>query len=176
MIEEIRLKFLTYINSLTIYDYVAFGWLIFFILIILVLIVLLSRKKPKLAIFMLLFTLLLIVVAPIGIKYFLDMSVRKVELFDKKVTKLNYDSSLILTAKLKNSGKITYKKCFISAKVFKIENNKYKDILNRLKPMRIKTISIDKRLHEGDVTDFKIIIDGFKYGGDFNTSLSAECY
>ncbi len=176
MIEEIRLKLFTYLHSLTIYDYVAFGWLLFLITIILVLIVLLARKKPKLAIWMTLLTLILIIAGPFGIKYFLDKSVRKVELLDTNITKLHYAQSLIITGKLKNSGKVKLQRCFISATVFQTFRNKYKNMLFRLKPLRKKTIFLEENLSKGDKKGFKIVIDHFNYSRDFNTTLHAECY
>ena len=106
MLENLKQSFIDYANSLSIYDYAAFGWLIFLFIIILTLAILLGRKKPSLAIFLVMIAILLMFVAPFSIKYFLDKTVRKVDVVTDKISKLHYASSLIVTGHLSNSGKV----------------------------------------------------------------------
>ena len=176
MIENLKGSFLDYLHALTLYDYAAFGWLLFLFLIILTLAILLGRKKPRLAISLIIVTILLMFVAPFGLKYFLDKTVRKVDVVMDKVSKLNYASSLIVLGHLSNDGKVPFKKCRINAKVFKIDENKYKNMLNSLKPLRNKTIVLDKNISEGEEAVFKIVFENFKTTKEYNVSLSAECY
>ena len=176
MIENIKNSFLDYIHALTLYDYAAFGWLLFLFLIILTLAILLGRKKPRLAIALIMITILLMFVAPFGIKYFLDNTVRKVDVVTDKISKLHYASSLIVAGHLSNAGKVPFQKCRINAKVFKVSDNKYTNILNNLKPLRNKTIVVDKNISQGEEAVFKIVFEDFKYTKDYNVSLSASCY
>jgi ATP-dependent phosphoenolpyruvate carboxykinase len=118
----------------------------------------------------------LIFVAPFGVKFFLDQSVRKVEVITDKITKLNFASSLIITGHIKNEGKIAYKKCQITAKVIKYDENEYKNTLNSLKPIISKSIDINKSISKGEEALFKIVIDDFKYKKDYNVTLSGVCY
>jgi len=176
MIGNLKANFLDYVHALTLYDYVAFGWLLFLFLIILTLAILLGRKKPRLAISLIMMTILLMFVAPFGLKYFLDKTVRKVDVVMDKVSKLHFASSLIVTGHLSNDGKVPFQKCRINAKVFKIDENKYKNMLNSLKPLRNKTIVVDKNISQGEEAVFKIVFENFKTTKDYNVSLSAECY
>ena len=63
-------------------------------------------------------------IAPFGIKFFLDKTVRKVDVVTEKVSKLHFASSLIITGHLTNDGKVPFQKCRVNAKVFKISENK----------------------------------------------------
>ena len=176
ILENLKQSFLDYTHALTLYDYAAFGWLLFLFLIILTLAILLGRKKPRLAISLILVTILLMFVAPFGIKYFLDKTVRKVEVITDKVSKLHFASSLIITGHLRHAGKVPVTKCRVNAKIFKIDENKYKNMLNSLKPLRNKTIVVDKNISQGEEAVFKIVFENFKTTKDYNVSLSAECY
>jgi hypothetical protein len=176
MLENLKGSFLDYMHALSMYDYIAFGWLLFLFLIILTLAILLGRKKPRLAIVLIMITILLMFVAPFGLKYFLDNTVRKVDVVVDKVSKLHFASSLIVAGHLSNDGKVPFQKCRINAKVFKIDENKYKNMLNNLKPLRNKTIVVDKNISQGEEAVFKIVFENFKTTKDYNVSLSAECY
>ncbi|HIP46081.1 MAG TPA: DUF2393 domain-containing protein [Campylobacterales bacterium] len=176
MLKNIKENLLDYVHSLTVYDYAAFGWLLFLFLIFLTLAILLGRKKPTLAIALIMITILLMFVAPFGIKYFLDTTVRKVDVVTDKVAKLHFASSLIVTGHITNAGKVPYQKCRINAKVFKISENKYRNILNNLKPLRNKTIVVDKNISQGEEAMFKIVFENFKYSKEYNVSVSGACY
>ncbi len=176
MIANLKSSFIDYIQALTLYDYAAFGWLLFLFLIILTLAILLGRKKPTLALSLIMIVILLMFVAPFGMKYFLDTTVRKVVVVTDKVAKLHFASSLIITGHIINSGKVPYQKCRVNAKVFKISENKYKNILNSLKPLRNKTIVVDKNISQGEQAVFKIVFDKFTYTKEYNVTLSARCY
>ncbi len=176
MLQHYKQSLIDYMHALTVYDYAAFGWLLFLFLIILTLAILLGRKKPTLAITLIMIVILLMFIAPFGIKYFLDTTVRKVEVVTDKISKLHYASSLIVTGHLINAGKVPYQKCRINAKVFKISDNKYKNILNNLKPLRNKTILLDENISEGEEVVFKIVFENFRYSKEYNVTLSGACY
>ena len=176
ILQNLKQSLIDYTHALTIYDYAAFGWLLFLFFIILTLAILLGRKKPTLAISLIMIVILLMLVAPFGIKYFLDKTVRKVEVVTDKVSKLHFASSLIVTGHLNNDGKVPLHRCRVNAKVFKIDKNKYKNILNNLKPLRNKTIVVDKNISQGESAMFRIVFENFRYSKEYNLSLSAECY
>ena len=176
MLQNLKQNLVDYTNALTMYDYAAFGWLVFLFSIILILAILLGRKKPTLAIMLIMITILLIFIAPFGIKYFLDNTVRKVDVVTDKISKLHFASSLIIAGHLRNDGKVPFQKCRITAKVFKINENKYKNILNNLKPLENKTIVVDKNISQGEEAVFKIVFENFTYSKEYNVSLSGVCY
>ena len=174
--ETLKQSLIDYAHALTVYDYAAFAWLLFLFVIILTLAILLGRKKPTLAIFLVLISIFLMFVAPFGIKYFLDETVRKVQVATDTVSQLHYASSLIVTGHLRNDGKISFKKCRVSAKVLKITGNEYKDMLQTLKPLRNQTIVVDKNISQGEQAVFQIVFEQFTYDQEYNVSLSAVCY
>jgi len=161
---------------LTIYDYILFGWLIFSLLLIFVLIILLAKKRPKLATILALFSVVLVLVAPFGIKYLLDQSVRKVIVKKNKIVKLKFSSSLIVTAEITNSGNIDFHTCQIDTKVIRYDPNKIKFAINSLKPIRSVSKIIDKNLTVGDTLPFKVVFEDFKYKGDYNITMEGVCY
>jgi len=161
---------------MSIYDYIAIGWFIFVLLLLFVLILLLARKKPKLAAWLALLSTILIIVAPFGIKYFLDQSVRKVEVLTQKVVKLNFANSLVVSGKIINEGNVDFHSCKIDAKVIRYDPNKFKFAINSLKPIRSISKIIDKNLTIGDTIPFKMVFENFNYKGDFNITLEGVCY
>ncbi len=174
--EQIKNNLLTYLHSFSIYDAIAFGWLGFLLLILFVLVVLLARKKPRLATFLLLISILALFIGPFGIKYFLDKSVRKVDLKLEKTTQLNFAKSLVVNGTLTNSALVRFHTCQINATIYHSEKNPYKNMLSQLNPLRSKTIKLDKALEMGESEPFKIIFENFDYKGDYNVSLTGSCY
>lgn len=166
-----------YVYSLTIYDYVAFGWLAFLLIVIFSLsVMMMMRKKLRCSILLMLVTIFLIFAAPISIKLFLDKSVRKVAILDQNHTILNFSKSLIVTAKLENRGKIDLHKCYINSKVLKTPENFFKDILNYLKPIEKKTIILTEDLSQNQIKEFKVVFENFKYSENYDVIVKAECY
>jgi hypothetical protein len=177
LINSIKESFITYFHSFTINDFIAFGWVGIFIVTLLMLVVLLIVGRRYLfAIFLFLISIIVIVVAPFGIKYLMQHAIRKTDVKIESVTKLNFTPSIVIVGSLKNIGKIDFKKCYIRAYLYKSDSDKYKNMLNRLKPLKIETIVLEKDIKKGDIEDFKMVIKNFKFSGDFNTSVEAECY
>jgi aromatic ring-opening dioxygenase LigB subunit len=158
------------------YDYIAFGWLFGLLLMMILTALLSANKKPKLASFLIFTSFILMFTAPIGIKIFLDKTVRKVEILDQNSTKLNFSKALVITGKIKNQGKIDLHKCYINAKVLKTSNNKYLDFLYNLKPIRKRTILTEANLSKEKFEEFKVVFEKFNYKKEYRVSLSAECY
>ncbi len=176
MLKNLKISLVDYVNSLTLYDYLAYGWLVFLLFLLLLLSVLLFRKKPNLASFLLLISFISMFVGPVFIKIFLDKTVRKVEVIDQNNTLLNFSNSLIVTGKLQNRGKIDFYVCHVSVKVLKASEDKYKNILNSIKPIRKKSIIIDANISKNKNREFKVIFEEFKYKNGYNIVVSSECY
>jgi len=176
MIKQLKASLTDYIHTLTMYDYVAFGWL-FGLLIMMILTALLSSKsKPKLASFLIFFSFILMFIGPIGVKLFLDKTIRKVKIIDQNSTKLNFSKLLVVTGKIENHGKIDLKKCYVSAKVLKISDNKYLNFLYNLKPIRKRTIITEANISKDTSEEFKVVFEKFNYKKDYRVAVSAECY
>ncbi len=172
---NLKKSLLNYIDHLTIYDYVAFGWLGLLIVLMLFLAILL-RKKASLSISLLLLAMLLMFLAPLPIKLFLDQTIRKSEIKTISINEMKYAKSLVIVGELKNSSKIDFDICNIEAKVLRFDNNKYKNILYSIKPLLKKTIYINEAILKEQTTPFKIVFPKFHYEKDYNVTLSATCY
>ena len=173
---NLKQSLIEYLNTFTIYDYLSYGWLIATFFTILMLATLIAKKKPTLSIFLVLFSFMILIAGPIGVKIFLDNTIRKSVIKTIDIKQLNFSDSLIIKGELQNISKIDFQKCTIKASVIKYSNNLLKDTLNNLKPLRDKSITIDKQIKRDDFLPFKIVINNFKYKKDFNVTLSANCF
>ncbi len=176
MLKGLKQRLTDYTDSLTMYDYAAFGWLLFLLIALILLAILSSKKKPKLAASLIFFTFVLMFTAPLGIKIFLDKSVRKVEIQDQNHTHLNFSKALVITGKLHNLGKINMHKCYIKTKVLKQTDNKYLNILYNLKPIRQRTTILDENITQDSSKELKVVFEKFNYQKEYRVTLSAECY
>lgn len=176
MLKSLKQRLTDYTDSLTMYDYAAFGWLLFLLVVLILLSILFSKKKPKLATFMILFSFIMMFTAPIGIKIFLDNSVRKVEIQDQNHTYLSFSKALVVTGKIHNLGKINMNKCYIKTKILKQTDNKYLNMLYYLKPIKQRTIVLDKNISKNSSKELKVVFEKFNYQKEYRVSLSAECY
>jgi hypothetical protein len=114
--------------------------------------------------------------APLGIKIFLDKSVRKVEIKDQNHTLLNFSKALVVTGKLYNLGKIDMHKCYIKTKILRQTDNKYLNILYNLKPIAKRTTILDENITRNSSKELKVVFEKFNYQKEYRVTLSAECY
>ncbi len=176
MLQGLKHRFIDYSHSLTMFDYFAYGWLFFLLIVLILLALLFSKKKPKLSISLIFLTFILMFTAPLGIKIFLDQTVRKVEIQDQNQTYLKFSKALLVTGKITNIGKVDMKKCYIITKVLKKSKNKYINLLYALKPIVKRTIIMDKNITQYKSQEFKVLFEKFKYPKEYQVTVSAECY
>lgn len=176
MLKGLKQRLNDYADTLTMYDYAAFGWLLFLLIVLILLALLFSKKSPKMASLLIFLTFTLMFTAPIGLKIFLDSTVRKVEVLDQNHTHLNFSKSLIVTGNLHNLGKIDMKKCYIQTKILKQTENKYLNMLYSLKPIRKRTTILDENLTQNSNKELKVVFEKFNYTKAYRVTLSAECY
>jgi hypothetical protein len=176
MFKNLKASLTDYIHTLTVYDYAAFGWLFGLLFMMILTALLSSNKKPKLASFLIFFSFILMFTGPIGIKLFLDKTVRKVNIIDQNSTKLNFSKSLVITGKIENHGKINLHKCYLNTKVLKISDNKYLNFLYNLKPIRKRTVVTEANISKDESEEFKVVFEKFNYKKDYSVSITAECY
>ncbi len=176
MLKNLKQRLTDYTDSFTMYDYAAFGWLLFLLAVLILLALLYSKKKPKLAASLIFFTFTLMLTAPMGIKIFLDSTIRKVDVHDQNHTLLNFSKALVVTGNLKNLGKIDIKKCYIQTKILKETENKYLNILYNLKPIRKRTTILDENISQNSTKELKIVFEKFNYQKAYRVTQFAECY
>ena len=166
-------KLLTFIDGLIMYDYILFG-VSFTLFILFIILALLLRRKLILAVFILLLGFATLVLGPtLGYlqmhKYLFKNSVHVIS-----QKKLNFVQAVILKGTVTNESKFDFSECKITAEVYKVTKNKYKNYLFRLKPF-MKMSIIQRDLPKGQTREFKIIIEPFQYQKDFNVSVGANC-
>jgi hypothetical protein len=176
MLKDIKLRFLDYIHHLTIYDYFALSMVGVFFLFSFIIFIMIARKRLGLGLFWLMLSLIVVFISPVGIKIYFDKTVKKIELIDKKEYKLNFAKKLVLKGKIKSKAKVDFKKCRVFAKIIKEDKNKYKNILNNLKPKRYLSILLNKELKRGETMPYKIVFDDFKPKYKYKVKVYGECY
>lgn len=164
---------MTFIDGLIMYDYILFG-VSFILFILFIILALLLRKKMILAVFFILLGFTTLVLGPtLGYiqmhKYLFKNSVH---LLSQK--KLNFVQAVIVKGTVTNESKFDFAECKITAEVYKVTKNKYKNYLFRLKPFAQMSI-IQRDLPKGQTREFKIIIEPFRYQKDYNVSVGANC-
>ena len=173
---EIKKNLLIYLTHLSVYEYIAYGWVILLFIFLLIFSIVISSKKPILSVFLIFFNFVFLVFSPLFVSVLMDKSVRKTKIFIEKRERLHYGNSLIVEGKVINIGKIDFDMCKVNMKVYKVSKSFLKNYLYLLKPLGKKTIWIRKPLKRKNQESFKIVLDPFYYKGDFNISVKAECY
>ena len=172
---DLRERIFDYAHHLTIYDYFAYSWVLITFVFLIIFVFILMKKSPKIAILLFFIASLFLMFSPIFVKIIFDKSIKKVEIIDKDIKKLNFSHMLIIQGKIKNKAKIDFDKCRVFAFVIKKSDNKYKQFLNHLKFKRYLSIVINKQLKRGESLPFKLIFKEF-YEDSYITKIYGECY
>ena len=166
-------KFIAFMDSLILYDYILFGsiFLLFFILILLAL---LLRAKPRISLFLVISSFLFLFIAPFVGYIQMHNYIFKKELSVVKQKKLQFTKAVIVWGQLKNSSQRDFQSCKITAIFHKASKNKYKNYIYSFKLIQQMSI-IKKDITQGSKIDFKIIVDPFTYTKAYNIKLKADC-
>jgi len=176
MLEDLKLRILDYAHHLTIYDYFAYSMVGVFFLFSFLIFIMIIKKRLGLGLLWLFFSIVTVLISPVAIKIYFDKTVKKIEIVDKSEKKLNFAKMLIVEGKIKSLAKIDFKKCRVFVKVVKIDKNKYKNILNNLKPKRYLSILLDRELKKGESLPFKAVFKDFKPKYEYKIKVDGECY
>ncbi len=166
-------KLLTFIDGLITYDYILFG-VSFVLFILFIVLALLLRKKMFLALIFIVLAFASLVLGPtIGYvqmhKYLFKNSTK---LLSQK--KLSFVQAVVVKGSITNESKFDFTECKITAEVYKVSKNKYRNYLLKLKPFQKMSI-IEYNVQKGKTKEFKIIIEPFRYERDYNISLKGNC-
>jgi len=166
-------KLLTFIDGLIMYDYILFT-ASFILFILFVVLALLLRKKLFIALVFILLGFATLILGPtlgyMQMHQYLFKNSTKI-LSQKK---LNFVQAVVVKGTLTNESKFNFAKCKITAEVYKVSKNKYKNYLLKLKPFQKMSI-LERDVPKGQTREFKIIIEPFTYQKDYNISLGASC-
>ncbi len=162
-----------FINGLIPYDYALFGG-VFLLFIIFIIIGLMLRHKIILSLLFILLAFTTLLVGPtVGyIKMHEYLYKNSLTLTSQK--HLQFSKAVVVYGTLTNESKKYFKVCKITANVYAVTSNKYKNYLKKLKPFQKMSI-LEKDIAVGEIRKFKIIVEPFTYNRDYNISLGADC-
>lgn len=176
-IDALKLSLLTYIKHFGLYDYLAFGWLIFTFLILIVLASLIAKRSSVASLLLIILALILLIVSPFFIKMKLGETLRSTKNEVTLVKKLTFSDSLIVEGTLYNNANQDFTLCLIQTSIFKESEEKgLKAFINRLKPIANQSILVKQDFPKEGFIEFQNVFDNFTYSGDVNASLKVECY
>lgn len=167
---------ITYINHFSVYDYAAYAWLILLFFVTILLCVFIAKKSPLFSILIFIISLGLLFVGPFIIKKYLDEYIRPTQNKTLSIKKLTFSDALIVVGEIKNISKKDYSICNIQLNVHKTSNSYFKDLINRLKPLRKKTISLHETLEVNATKELRVVFDNYTSTNDVNVSIDSTCY
>ncbi|MDK9692731.1 MAG: DUF2393 domain-containing protein [Sulfurimonas sp.] len=166
-------KLSEFIKNLIIYDYILFGSLLALFLLFIILGIIFRHRLGVALFFIFLAFSLLLGGATFGYKAMHDYLFKnETVLLSQK--KLSFTQAAVVYGTLKNVSKKDFKSCEVSATVYRVSGNIWKDTVRRLKPITKMSI-VEENIAIDEERDIKIIIDPFTYGGDYNVTLGADC-
>jgi len=167
---------ITYINHFSVYDYVAYAWLILLFFVTILLCVFIAKKSPLFSILIFIISLGLLLVCPFIIKNYLDDYIRPTQNKTVSIKKLTFSDALIVVGEIKNISKKDYSICNVELNVYKTDSSYFKGLLNKLKPLRKKTISLHETLEVNATKELRVVFDNYTYTNDVNVSINSTCY
>lgn len=173
--DSIRQYLADYIASFTIYDYVAYSWLIVLFCILIILSLMMIKRSIFITLFLIFFSFFVLFFSPIGIKYVLDSHIRKNRIEVQNKRYLHFAKALVVSGKITNTSNLDYAKCRVYVNILKKSSNKYLKYINRLNPLVEKSIVVNKEIKKDEDCDFRVVLDNFNYK-DYNVSVKADCY
>lgn len=173
----LKLSLLTYIKHFGLYDYLAFGWLIVTFLVLIILASLIAKRSSVASLLLIIFALILLVVSPLFIKMKLGETLRSTTTEINMVKKLTFSDSLIVEGMIYNTSNKDFTLCLVQTSVFKqTDAQGLKALINTLKPISNQSIFVKQNLPKEGALEFQSVFDDFRYSGDVNATLKAECY
>ena len=162
-----------FIKGLMVYDYILFGTALFLFILFIILAILL-RQRVAAALFFLLLSIAVLFLGPtVGYiemhKYLFKNSVEL-----KMQKRLKFSQALVVKGVVTNLSRHDFSSCKISANVFRVTANKYKNYIYRLKPF-VKMTIVEKDIPKAKSREFKIIVEPFTYSKEYNVSVEADC-
>ena len=173
--ENAKTIIVDFFNTLSVYDYIGFFLTIFLFTLFLIL-ALLLRRRTKLSIALVLIAFVFFFAGPSAAHIFVKSTMFKSKAKIEEVKKLFYSDTLLIKGTLLYAGKKDANHCVVDAFVHKSSPNMVKDFVYNLKSFKSGSQTLDKLFTKGDSIDFKIVIEPFRYKGDYNITLDSGCF
>lgn len=169
-----RTRIIDFLHTLTLYDYLLFGGILFFFLFLLILSILL-RHKQNLAISLVLLAFITLLTAPIGGYIALHAIVFKYSVKLTTVKDLTYTNALLLQGDINNTSQQTFKECTLFVGVSKISDIKPLNKLYPYLPFRRQTITINGPIKPNESKTFKLLLQPFHYTKRHSVTVLGLC-
>ena len=162
-----------FIEGLLPYDYILFGGsLLLFLLFVILAVV--KRDRVGIALFFIIIAIVVITFVPTYgyVKLHESLFANTVELMSQK--RLQFVEALVLKGKLTNRSQRDFSECKITAKLYPITKNKYKNYILEFKPFQKMSI-VERDIPKAKTKEFKMIVEPFHYRYKFGVQLKADC-
>jgi len=169
-----RTRIIDFLHTLTLYDYLLFGGILFFFLFLLILSILL-RHKQTLAISLVLVAFITLLTAPIGGYIALHAIVFKYSVKLTTVKDLTYTNALLVKGDINNTSQQTFKECTLLVGVSKISKIKPLNKLYPYLPFRRQTITVSGPIKPNDSRPFKLLLQPFHYTKRHSVTVIGLC-
>lgn len=147
--------------NLTFYHYGVAGFLgVVFILFFILAVML--RKKPLVSALFFLFSALMSGPAMLGGYVLTEEYLRRVDVTEFNVKRLEFVKAFVITGSVKNSGKLPFKKTYIKVKFVKKDSRWWMQIKNFYTPVAEELFTIDETIGVGASSEFKFLADTTK--------------
>ncbi|OHE07258.1 MAG: hypothetical protein A2513_10565 [Sulfurimonas sp. RIFOXYD12_FULL_33_39] len=162
-----------FIKELIIYDYMLFGGVLVVFLLFMILGIV-FRHKTVLALSLILFSFIFLIVGSIFGYIEMHKFLFKNTTAITSQKKLTFTKAVVIEGTIKNISKRDFQSCKITAKVYKLTPNEFKNYVLKLKPINKMSI-IESDILKDEEREIKIIVEPFVYVGDYNITLGADC-
>lgn len=163
-----------FLHTLSLYDYLLFGGIIFLFLLFLILSIL-FRHKQTLAISLVLLAFISLLVAPIGGYIALHALMYKHTVTLTTVKDLTFTDALLIKGDINNTSNQTFKECTLYVGVSKISPIKPLNKIYPYLPFRRQTITIKGPIEVNGSETFKLLIQPFHYTKRHSVTVIGQC-
>ena len=168
-----KARLATFIDHLTLYDYLLFGGSVALFILLLILALLLRRNRFA-ALLCTLIAVAVIFTAPTYGYVKLNDFIYKHELKVDEMKALEFSDALLVRGTLTNRSKRDFSYCEITAGTYKVSGNPVLDLLYPLNPFRQGSMRVES-IPKGGEAGFKLFVEPFHYSKEYNLSIGATC-
>lgn len=163
-----------FLHTLSLYDYLLFGGIVFLFLFLLLLSIL-FRHKQALAISLVLLAFITLLTAPFGGYIALHALMYKHTVTLTTVKDLTFTDALLIKGDINNTSKQTFKECTLYIGISKISPIKPLNKIYPYLPFRRQTIIIKGPIVPKSSETFKLLIQPFRYAKRHRVTVLGQC-
>lgn len=174
--QSLRAMLKSFLNLLTVYDYLAFGALFAFC-VLLVLLGIMLRRLTFLSFVMTFLGFGALIVGPFFSYDFIRQTIYKSQIQVVKFKQLKFTKALVIDVRVANLSHKDFTRCNLTLSVYKKtdDNSSFIERIRALRPLRKKRMVLEKNITAGLKSDVKIILEPFRYTKAFDIDLSGSC-